>query len=71
MERIECFSGKRLARRWSISHRTLERWRHKGTGPAFLRIGGRIMYRLEDIEAFEKDRVRQSGPAAAPDETAR
>ena len=26
MERIECLNSKRLARRWGLSHRTLERW---------------------------------------------
>ena len=66
MERIECLSNKLLARRWGLSHRTLERWRHEGTGPAFMKIGSRIMYRLEDIQAFEKDRVRHPVPATKP-----
>ena len=42
-----------LARRWSLSHRTLERWRWEGHGPRYLKVGGRVVYRLEDIEAFE------------------
>jgi hypothetical protein len=42
-----------LAERWCISPRTLERWRWLKTGPAFLRIGGRIVYRLEDVETYE------------------
>ena len=42
-----------LARRWRISTRTLERWRWLGLGPAYLKIGGRIVYRLEDVEAYE------------------
>jgi len=67
MDRMERLSSKWLARRWSISHRTLERWRHDGTGPAFLKIGGRIVYRLEDIQVFEKDRVRHPVPVAKPD----
>jgi hypothetical protein len=50
-----------LSRRWSISPRTLERWRWLQRGPAYLRIGGRIVYRLEDIEAFEAAQLRQSG----------
>ena len=41
----------RLANRWQISPRTLERWRWKGEGPAFVKIGGRVVYRLEEIEA--------------------
>lgn len=54
-----------LARRWSLSPRTLERWRSMGTGPAYLRLGGRVAYRLEDVEAFEaagrRDSLRDSG----------
>ncbi|MCX6023067.1 MAG: DNA-binding protein [Chloroflexi bacterium] len=42
-----------LARRWTISPRTLERWRWHGMGPCYLKIGGRVVYRLEDVEAFE------------------
>ena len=42
-----------LARRWRISPRTLERWRWLQQGPSYLKIGGRIAYRLADIEAYE------------------
>ncbi|KAF0228204.1 MAG: hypothetical protein FD175_2310 [Beijerinckiaceae bacterium] len=42
-----------LAARWNISHRTLERWRWSGEGPRFIKIGGRVVYRLEDVEEFE------------------
>jgi hypothetical protein len=31
-------------------------------GPVYLKIGGRVIYRLEDIEAFEKASIR---PAVA------
>lgn len=47
-----------LARRWGISPRTLERWRWTGDGPAFLKIGWRVAYRLEDVEAFEAEQRR-------------
>ncbi len=49
-----------LADRWRISHRTLERWRWVGKGPAYLKVGGRVLYRLEDIEAHEQAQLRQS-----------
>ncbi len=48
-----------LARRWSLSPRTLERWRWRERGPAYLKVGGRVVYRLEDVEAFERGAVRQ------------
>jgi len=47
-----------VARRWCLSPRTLERWRWLGKGPPFLKIGGRVAYRLEDIEAFEAAQIR-------------
>jgi len=47
-----------LSRRWNLSARTLERWRWLGQGPQFLKIGGRICYRVDDIEAFEADQLQ-------------
>jgi hypothetical protein len=52
-----------LARRWKLSPRTLERWRWLGEGPVYLRVGGRVIYRLADIEAFEEARLRSSTSA--------
>lgn len=49
-----------LAARLKISPRTLERWRWTGEGPAFLKIGGRVIYRLEDVEAYENGRRCES-----------
>ena len=49
-----------LAARWNISPRTLERWRWKGEGPPYLKMVGRVVYRLDDIEAFEAAQVRES-----------
>ena len=43
-----------LAMLWGISHRTLQRWRRKRVGPAFVRIGGSIRYAIEDARAFEQ-----------------
>lgn len=42
-----------LATRWNISVHTLERWRWQGQGPKFLKIGGMVRYRMEDIEGYE------------------
>ena len=50
-----------LAQRWRISPRTLERWRWLGQGPRYLKIGGRVVYRLEDIEAFEDEKRQEAG----------
>ena len=49
-----------LSRRWKISPRTLERWRWLGAGPRFYKIGGRVVYKLADVEAYEAAQLRQS-----------
>ena len=47
-----------LARRWAMSERTLESWRWLGHGPRYLKLGGRCVYRLEDVEAYEEAQLR-------------
>jgi hypothetical protein len=47
-----------LARRWSISARTLERWRWLKQGPDYLKVGGRVLYRLDDVDAYETRHLR-------------
>jgi hypothetical protein len=54
-----------LAVRWRISPRTLERWRWAGEGPRFLKVSGKVLYRIEDIEAFEAAHVRSSTDESA------
>lgn len=60
MPQKHCLNQKELARRWGLSHRTLERWRYTGQGPAFLKLGGRVLYRLPDIEAFEQSQLQRA-----------
>lgn len=45
---------KSLAQRWDVSEATLERWRTEGIGPKYLKLQGRVLYRLIDIEAYEE-----------------
>lgn len=52
-----------LSRRWSLSPRTLERWRWLKAGPQYLKIGGRVVYRLEDVEHFESAQLHLNVPA--------
>ena len=58
-----------LAERWQMSPRTLEQWRWQGRGPRFLKLGGRIVYRIEDVERFESEQLRASttSPTQAPE----
>jgi len=57
-----------LADRWMISPRTLEQWRWLGRGPKFLKIGARVLYRLEDVEAYEGANVCQNTSGPLPPE---
>ena len=54
-----------LSDRWGISHRTLERWRWIGEGPVYLKIGGRVVYRLEDVERYEAEHLRAETATSA------
>lgn len=57
---IRHLTQQELAHRWRISPRTLERWRWEGEGPTFVKMGGRVVYRIEDIETFEDEQRRSS-----------
>lgn len=35
-----------------LSHRTLEKHRTFGTGPAYRKLGGRVVYAVEDLQAW-------------------
>lgn len=50
-----------LAERWKLSPRTLEKWRQTRVGPRYLRLGGRVAYRLDDVLAFEASCLRGDG----------
>jgi hypothetical protein len=63
---IRHFNQVQLARRWSLSPRTLERWRWLKQGPDFLKVGGRVIYRLEDVQSFEAAQLhRRQNPEPA------
>lgn len=57
----ELLTQAELAERWKISPRSLEKWRTQGLGPAYTKIGGRVRYLLDDVLAYEADRVRGRG----------
>jgi hypothetical protein len=53
---------KRLSRRWSVSPRTIQRYRYEGKPPRWHRLNGRVLYRVSDIEAFEASCVVEREP---------
>lgn len=62
---VKHLSQLELSRRWGISPRTLERWRWLRQGPAYLKIGGKVVYRLDDIDAYEAEQRRTAQAATA------
>lgn len=57
---IKHLNQRQLADRWGVSEATLERWRSEGIGPVFLKIQGRVLYRVEDVESYEVECLRKS-----------
>jgi len=52
-----------VAEHYGVSARTVEDWRHKGTGPAFIRVGKHVRYRPEDLD--DHDRSNRCEPTTA------
>jgi predicted DNA-binding transcriptional regulator AlpA len=50
----EFLTDLELADRWHMHRQTLISWRSAGTGPAFVRIGRRVLYPLAEVEQYEK-----------------
>ena len=48
------------ALRNAVSASTLNRWRCEGRGPVFVKLGGRVYYRPQDLLAWLDERSRQS-----------
>jgi len=49
-----------------LSHRTLEKHRTYGTGPAYRKLGGRVLYAIDDLAAWADRgaRISTSDPGA-------
>ena len=54
MESDPHLSETQVAERWGMSPKTLQRWRVMRVGPAFLKFGKSIRYRVCDVERFEE-----------------
>lgn len=48
-----------LVTRWrdSITLVTLATWRSRKQGPPYVKVGGRVLYPLDGVEAYEKKRT--------------
>lgn len=46
MTEINYLTQTQLAERWQVAEGTLERWRSEGNGPIYMKMMGRVRYRL-------------------------
>ena len=49
-----------------LSHRTLRRYRVTGEGPLYYRLGGRVRYRRDDLDAWAAKRQEASTSDPGP-----
>ena len=60
-EQIRLLNNTETAQILGISPRTLPKWRLRGDGPSFVRVGRRrVLYRLDAIEEYLSTRSRRS-----------
>ena len=57
---IVLLNTRKAAARLGLSPRTLARYRMSGTGPAFVRLGRSVRYRIEDLDAWAAGRRKRS-----------
>ena len=49
------------AAKWlGVARGTLAKWRVSGNGPAFSKIGNKVIYRLIDLQTYQKERTFSS-----------
>jgi len=59
MEERKFLTPREVASRYNgqITHRTLANWRSSGVSPPFCKIGGRILYPLDELILWEQRRT--------------
>lgn len=56
-------TSEELAQTCRTSVETVRYWRHVGKGPRSFKVGRRVLYRIEDVEAWLAE-ARDGGAAA-------
>jgi len=60
----EIMYQEELAEKWKRPLSTLRYWRHIGYGPRSFKIGGRVVYKVADIEAWVEEQYNTPQGAA-------
>lgn len=53
---VGMITTEQLAARWSTSRSYLANLRNQGKGCAYIKLGRRVLYRLEDVKRYEMNR---------------
>lgn len=56
------FNEQELADYLGISRKTLQKWRSLGLGPNYLKLGAKVVYRIEDVNAYIQRSLRIQRP---------
>ena len=60
-------SESQLADYWGVKRNTLQKWRSAGIGPAYIKIGARVIYTKDAIQEYERTRTfKDPGTRAFP-----
>ena len=59
-EQEKYLSEKALAKRWGVAPRTLQKWRWRGIGPPYIKIGIAVRYTPENIKKFEEENMHST-----------
>lgn len=60
MDKPEFLTPDELVARWggTVGKGTLANWRAKGKGPAYVKIGGRVVYPLDKVAEWEQKNLK-------------
>jgi hypothetical protein len=61
---LKHLTPRQLAERWGFHIGTLANMRSEERGPAYLKLGGAVLYRVADVEAYEAAARVSCGDAA-------
>jgi len=56
-----------LAKLWGVTTSFLQKMRHEGRGPRFIRIGRLVRYRLSDVVRYVEENSVATEPRQTPD----
>lgn len=60
MQSNALLTPEHAATRLGVAKQSLAKWRVSGTGPVFVKVGSRVFYRPQDLDAWVETRLRRS-----------